>query len=373
MNMETVDTKVDAAQPQESQQPSAEAQARVVYDTLAEKLREQESAKESALAKAKEAAQTKEQSSKAPERGEDGKFVKTPKSAPEPKLVQAEDAESDDDTGPEVDGSDAKAQERALTALRRAKVPKDILEGLPDEVKLKWGRQLHKMQSETDRMAQEFATLKKGSKQEKQESKPDNQPDSQRAEKQALAEQPEQAYIRQAAKQLADTFMLGDEAESAFASALEQATKPLADRYSHLEQQLQMATGMSTHMLLTSARNTLAQDYPELREAEVFGQVTQTMQRLAESGVYMDIADLAERTESAMRDAAQLVLRDKIAARTKAQRFQTDQKRNGGQPSVPKRGGNVEVNGMSRDRAIFHLMSSEGLTGAEARRRVDGY
>ncbi len=29
--------------------------------------------------------------------------------------------------------------------------------------------------------------------------------------------------------------------------------------------------------------------------------------------------------------------------------------------------------GMSRDRAIFHLMSSEGLSGPEARRRVDGY
>ena len=366
--METVENKVEAAQPQE---PSAETQARVVYDTLAEKLREQESTKETALAKAKEAAQTKEQSSK-PERGEDGKFVK-PKSAPEPKLVQAEDAESDDDTGPEVDGSDAKAQERALTALRRAKVPKDILEGLPEEVKLKWGRQLHKMQSETDRMAQEFATLKKGSKQEKQEPKPDNQPDSQRATQQAQAEQPEQAYIRQAAKQLADTFMLGDEAESAFASALQQATKPLSERYQQLERQLQMATGISTQMLLNSARNSLSQDYPELREMEVFGQVTQAMQRLAESGVYADIADLGERTETAMRDAAQLVLREQIAARNKAHRFNTDQKRNAGQSSIPKRGGNVEINGMSRDRAIFHLMSSEGLSGPEARRRVDGY
>lgn len=366
--METVENKVEAAQPQE---PSAETQARVVYDTLAEKLREQESTKETALAKAKEAAQTKEQSSK-PERGEDGKFVK-PKSAPEPKLVQAEDAESDDDTGPEVDGSDAKAQERALTALRRAKVPKDILEGLPEEVKLKWGRQLHKMQSETDRMAQEFATLKKGSKQEKQEPKPDNQPDSQRATQQAQAEQPEQAYIRQAAKQLADTFMLGDEAESAFASALQQATKPLSERYQQLERQLQMATGISTQMLLNSARNSLSQDYPELREMEVFGQVTQAMQRLAESGVYADIADFGERTETAMRDAAQLVLRDQIAARNKAHRFNTDQKRNAGQSSIPKRGGNVEINGMSRDRAIFHLMSSEGLSGPEARRRVDGY
>jgi hypothetical protein len=126
-------------------------------------------------------------------------------------------------------------------------------------------------------------------------------------------------------------------------------------------------------MLLANARTTLAADYPELREKETFGNVIATMQRMAESGAYADIDDLQERTESAMRDAAQVVLRDAIQNRVKAQRIQTDQKRNAGQASVPKRSGSTEINGMSRDRAIFHLMSNEGLNGAEARRRVDGY
>jgi hypothetical protein len=358
--------------------PSAEAHAREVYDSLATKMQEQESLKEAALAKTKEAATKKEQSS-AQTRNEDGKFVKS-KQAEEPKETTAkaeaaESSESDDDREPEVDGTDAKAQERALTALRRAKVPKDILEGLPDEVKLKWGRQLAKVQSETDRMAQEFAALKKGSSEKQVEPKQDNQrTDSERATKQAkAAEQPEQAYIRQAAKQLADTFMLGDEAEEAFASALQSATKPLSERYQQMEQQVQIAAGLSTQMLLANARTQLAADYPELREKETFGNVIATMQRMAESGAYADIDDLQERTESAMRDAAQVVLRDAIQNRVKAQRIQTDQKRNAGQASVPKRSGSTEINGMSRDRAIFHLMSSEGLNGAEARRRVDGY
>lgn len=359
-------------------EPSAEAHAREVYDSLASKMQEQESLKEAALAKTKEAATKKEQSS-AQTRNEEGKFVKS-KQAEEPKETTAkaeaaESSESDDDREPEVDGTDAKAQERALTALRRAKVPKDILEGLPDEVKLKWGRQLAKVQAETDRMAQEFAALKKGSSEKQVEPKQDNQrTDSERATKQAkAAEQPEQAYIRQAAKQLADTFMLGDEAEEAFASALQNATKPLSERYQQMEQQVQIAAGLSTQMLLANARTTLAADYPELREKETFGNVIATMQRMAESGAYADIDDLQERTESAMRDAAQVVLRDAIQNRVKAQRIQTDQKRNAGQASPPKRSGSTEINGMSRDRAIFHLMSSEGLSGVEARRRVDGY
>jgi len=224
-------------------------------------------------------------------------------------------------------------------------------------------------------MAQEFAALKKGSSEKQVEPKQDNQrTDSERATKQAkAAEQPEQAYIRQAAKQLADTFMLGDEAEEAFASALQSATKPLSERYQQMEQQVQIAAGLSTQMLLANARTQLAADYPELREKETFGNVIATMQRMAESGAYADIDDLQERTESAMRDAAQVVLRDAIQNRVKAQRIQTDQKRNAGQASVPKRSGSTEINGMSRDRAIFHLMSSEGLNGAEARRRVDGY
>jgi hypothetical protein len=358
-------------------EPSAEAHAREVYDSLASKMQEQESLKEAALAKTKEAATKKEQSS-AQTRNEDGKFVKKQAEEPEETTAKAEaseSSESDDDREPEVDGTDAKAQERALTALRRAKVPKDILEGLPDEVKLKWGRQLAKVQAETDRMAQEFAALKKGSPEKQVEPKPDNQrTDSERATKQAkAAEQPEQAYIRQAAKQLADTFMLGDEAEEAFASALQSATKPLSERYQQMEQQVQIAAGLSTQMLLANARTTLAADYPELREKETFGNVIATMQRMAESGAYADIDDLQERTESAMRDAAQVVLRDAIQNRVKAQRIQTDQKRNAGQASVPKRSGSTEINGMSRDRAIFHLMSNEGLNGAEARRRVDGY
>lgn len=372
MNTET------AEQTTQQQEPSAEAQARAVYDRLAGELQERESAKEAALAKAKEAATPKEEQSKPTkaDRGEDGKFVKQkPKSAPEPTLVrgQGDDDESDDEPEPEVDGTDAKAQERALTALRRAKVPKDIMEGLPEEVKLRWGRQLAKMQSETDRMAQEFATLKKGQSDKQQTTSDNPKSDSQRATKQAQSEQPEQAYIRQAAKQLADTFMLGDEAEEAFATALQNATKPLSERYSQMEQQVQVAAGLSTQMLLASSRNTLAAEFPELRDKEGFGQVVQTMQRLAENGTYMDIEDLNERTETAMRDAAQVVFREQINARLKAQRQTTDRKRDAGQSSLPKRSGSTEINGMSRDRAIFHLMSQEGLTGPEARRRIDGY
>jgi len=367
MNTETADTTQTTTQ----QEPSAEQQARAVYDRLAGELAEKESVKAEALERAKKDAAPKEQSESRKERGEDGKFVK-PKAAPEPNLVKPTSSESEDDEGPEVDGTDAKAQERALTALRRAKVPKDIMEGLPEEVKLKWGRQLSKMQSETDRMAQEFAALKKnGQAEPKEAKKSDNQSESTRATQ--AVEQPEQAYIRSAAKKLADTFMLGDEAEEAFADALQNATKPLAERYGALEQQLQVAAGLSTQMLLANARNTLSADFPELRDKEGFVQVTQAMQRLAESGAYADIDDLNERAEAAMRDAAQVVFREQINARLKAQRTSIDQKRNAGQSSVPKRSGSTEVNGMSRDRAIFHLMSNENLTGAEARRRVDGY
>lgn len=375
MNTETAE---NGEQIQQQTEPSAESQARAVYDRLASELQERESAKDAALAKAKtEAASKTEQSSPTKNRGEDGKFVKQkPKSAPEPTLVrgQGDESESDDESEPEVDGTDAKAQERALTALRRAKVPKDIMEGLPEEVKLRWGRQLAKMQGETDRMAQEFAALKKGQSDKQPDAKTDNlKSDSQRATKQAQSEQPEQAYIRQAAKQLADTFMLGDEAEEAFAAALQNATKPLSERYAQMEQQVQVAAGLSTQMLLANSRSALTAEFPELRDKEGFGQVVQTMQRLAESGTYMDIEDLNERTQTAMRDAAQVVFREQVNARLKAQRETTDRKRNAGQSSTPKRNGSTEINGMSRDRAIFHLMSNEGLTGPEARRRIDGY
>lgn len=383
-------TPMAEAAAQVAAPPAQEAQsdgARAIFDALTVKAREREVSSERNVAARRVEQDAQEEAKKARIRDAKGRFViemptsnkqdQKPAAKVEPVVApkahtESPKAETNGKAGvteePESE-ADATAKELALTALRRAKVPKGVIDGMKSKEWIQWGSELHEIQSNTDRLTKEYRELKKQAEDE--------------AKKPKSETRAEPATAATVSADLATAIKAFDDAGPEFGKALRDALaiqEKIAE--AKLGEQEKTIKGLSDSLnairidgLIAAARTELVDRFPQLRNKESSRKVLARMDRLAgDARAYESYGEPLERMVECMKDACQIEFKDDIDLQEISDAKETDRKRLGGQLTVPSQTSRVSSEprkGKDRGEQIYWLMA-EGLTAEEARARVDG-
>lgn len=374
-------------------EPVKEAQsdgARAIFDAMTAKRRELDVAAERNLAARRVEQDAHDEERKSRIRDAKGRFViemptSHPDNKPKPKAkvepveapkaaIEPAKAETHGEkavtTEPEA-GADATAEEKskALTALRRAKVPKGVIDGMASKDWTSWGLELHEIQSNTDRLTKEHRELKKQAEEE--------------AKKPKSETRSEPATAATASADLATAIKAFDDAGPEFGKALREALtiqEKIAD--AKLSEQDKTIKGLTDSLnairvegLFAAARTELLDRFPQLRIKENSKKVWARMDRLsADPTTYASFEEPLDRMIECMKDACHAEFKDDFDAREISDAKETDRKRLGGQLTPPGRASQATtepLKGKDRAEKIYWAMA-EGLTAEEARTRVDG-
>ena len=208
--------------------------------------------------------------------------------------TEPEDAEP---AGEEPQAFDADELERALTALRRDGLTKDLIDKMGDQEIVRLGQKRAKVQSDADNAYRELTELKK--QQETAEESPPESPESE------PADQPGQVDLAKAVEPFADIF--GEEAAQALTQVQTAAMQTVEPRLEQMQQSVSTAMSMIEDILLTASRTDLAERFPLLSADDAYGRVRERMASLVKTWEYTDIASL-------MSDASRIEFSDEAAA-----------------------------------------------------------
>lgn len=257
----------------------------------------------------------------APERAADGKFA--PKEQPsEPVAPVAEASTPAETTAPTAPDP---AQVKALTALRRAKVPASVLAGLDDETRLSWGTELAKSQADVDRMLRTKS---------KDPTPNDEGPGA-----------------------VDDDGEVDPEAKA--------PGQPESDETVE-DQEPDPAAVILRDMIAMQARAQLAGEFPELSKPETWAVVRAKAVELFESGDYDEVSDdWSVTAETIMRDAL-------YATGLRPSPKSSSPARNASQPRQSKPQDRfTALKGTPRHLLTLKLMENEGMTPQQAREVAD--
>lgn len=269
----------------------------------------------------------------------------------------AEKTEKPAAEGREPDGKFAKSnetkakeqverEERALNALRRAKVSMSILEKLSDEDRIQMGLDLAEQQAKVDKQFSE-----KGKQTESRKEPEEGRPKADDLKKRDAALAESLAVDEDALKGL-------DERTIAIVQPLLEQARSESDALAY-----QVAT-----IALTSTLDRLVGEFPELSDAKVRSEVVETVHRLAENED-TDEADMMSAVERVARDAIWRVCRDSIRAR-RSQTEKADTKaKAAGQPAMSTRqgDGSIAVGGSTLEKlTAYKRLKDSGYTHDQA-------
>ena len=188
--------------------------------------------------------------------------------------------------GEESGQADPAEREAAIRALRRAKTPQSVIDGLDDDALLKWGQQLAQIQSDVDKKL----SAKTASEPEEDESAPQEAADTPAP---AQADAAADFDWDTALAPLKDTF--GDRDAEAVAA-------PIKAAYGQLAQQNLMLSNAIQELLVRDQFRQLTDAYPQLADPAQ-QQAVKDKARSLNHGEYQSLDDL-------IRDAARLALGD---------------------------------------------------------------
>lgn len=271
----------------------------------------------------------------APARGPDGKFL--PKA--EQQNTQAATPVETQAAKPVVAPRDAEAtgrEERALTALRRAKVPKSILDGLDHDTRIQWGSDLAEEQKRTDKLLRD-PTARAETRQDPKAGTP-AQADPASGTPQVTAD------LSALSIKLAESLALdeaGQKQLEAYGAALRapllQEVQAVKAGAAEAQQSADAVMEMVAQMLARNSRATLKDEIPELGDPAIWSRVTERMERLFDSGGYEDIEDPQERMTECLRDASAIECRDSIQERAREATINRNGRRAASQPDINTR------------------------------------
>jgi hypothetical protein len=219
--------------------------------------------------------------------------------APEEPEAPAEPVAEEQPDGDTAEGSEVEESspdrgvaegdlERALSALRRDGLSKDVLEHLSDDQILELGLKRAKVQSDTDDVYRELQELR--AKESARESTEESGASEHTVE--PTSDQPSQLDFSAAVQPFSEEF--GADAGTALAGVLESVTAPLV-------QQLQSLHQIVLPVVLERTRASLGERFPGVSDDDAWGKVSQKAVRFWKSGDYESEAD-------AWDDAARAVL-----------------------------------------------------------------
>lgn len=371
-------------------EPVKEAQsdgARAIFDALTVKAREKEESAARNVAARRTEQEAQDSARKERIRDAKGRFViemptssakpaakpaaKVEPEAPAPK-TESPKAETNDRKGvteePEVD-ADATAKETALTALRRAKVPKGVIDGMKPKDWIQWGSELAEIQANTDRLTKEYRELKKQA--EKEAEKPKQETRAEAATTAAVS-----ADLEAAIKAFDDAGPeFGKALRAALAIQQKIAEEKIGDQAKLIKEQSDAINQIRIDGLAAAARTELRERFPQIRTKDGYERVLKRMDRLAaDPQAYASYGEPVERMIECMTDACQIEFKDEIAAQELSDAKETDRRRLGGQLTPPTRASQATtepLKGKDRAEQIYWAMA-EGLTAEQARAKVDG-
>jgi len=301
----------------ETQTTDARAEAQAIYARL-----QATASPEPVEAEAAPEVQEKPAPSLERARGDDGKFVglQTKEQSEKPVAAPSEEPKPEDVT----------ARTRALTALRRAKVPQSVLDSLGDEALREWGIGLAEDQAKVDRLL-------------RSKGKPvPETPTDPKADK--ASGTPEFG---------ADLEGLGysKEEQQAFSAPIQEL----------LAQNAQQAA-VVRDMLANSARTELSGEYPELKDPDVWRSVrAKAIELLEPDGAYEEHEDMLSGAQAVIRDAIRIV-RPRLHASKAPSRI-----RDAGSPLVtPAADHRSAYKGMTYSKVVMSEMQ-QGRTPVQAR------
>lgn len=237
-------------------------------------------------------------------------------------------------------------EERALNALRRAKVSTSILDKLSDEDRIQMGLDLAEQLAKVDRQFSE-----KGKQTESRKEPEEGRPKADDLKKRDTA--------------LAESLAVDEDALKGLDERTVAIVKPLLEQAQSENDALAHNIGS---IALDAVLSRLTGEFPEISDAKVRAEVVETVHRLAEHEDD-DEADLMSAVERVTRDAIWRVCRDSIRAR-RSQTEKADSKaKAAGQPAMSTRqgDGSITVGGSTLERiTAYKRLIDSGYTREQA-------
>ena len=326
------------------------------------------------LSRAYDDIQAKKSAEAAPTRGSDGKFVKA--AAPQQNTQAAKPVETPAEK-PVVATKDPEAtarEERALTALRRAKVPKSVLDGLDYDTRLQWGTDLAEGQSKTDTLLRT-----KGAAETRTE--PDKGTPAKADPEAALP--PVAADLNAATAKLAESLAFDDAGQKQIEAFAKAVQAPLIQHNAQISQALQAAHAhvetlerYVSDMAAEGARSKLVSEIPELADKAIWGAVKARMDRLSKPAkdgttAYDHIEDTTDRILECARDAAALECRTSIQERAREACINRGERRNASQPDPMDRRAKAAADVGDTPVDYAWALLASGKSGKEAQQLVN--
>ena len=227
-----------------------------------------------------------------------GQGVGEPKTAEEKEEDKKEsDSEELEEASEEPEAIDSDELERALSALKRDGLTKELIDKMDNQEILNVGLKRAKVQADADNTYRELSELKK-----QMETDTESRMESSESEP---ADQPTPVDLNSAVEPFSEIF--GEEAAQALTQVQQAAMQTFEPRLEQMQQGVSTAMAMIEGMLLKSARADLAERFPLMSDDDGFTRVRGRMDSLVKTGEYTDIGHL-------MNDAARIEFSDEGAA-----------------------------------------------------------
>lgn len=206
-----------------------------------------------------------------------------------------EEAPAEDEESVDLDSVAEGELEKALSALRRDGLNKEVLDKMTEEEILALGLKRVKVQADTD---DAFRRLKE-MEAEKESATEDDQPESEPSEP---TDQPELLDLDSAVEPFTDLF--GEDAGEAIKGIQAATIKSLEDSViMPMRQNMEQMGATLGRMMAQETRGRIAEEYPDIKQDGVFKAVQKRAQNLAANGGY-------ETLDAVLWDAARLEFSD---------------------------------------------------------------
>ena len=264
-----------------------------------------------------------------------------------------EPEEVSESDSPEVAEGDL---ERALSALRRDGLDKDLLDTMDESQILALGLKRIKVQADTDDAYRRLKELETGKETATEEEQTESEPSE-------PTEQPELLDLDSAVEPFSDLF--GEDAGKALKGIQQATVKSIEDSVINpMRQAMEQMGATLGNLMAEDSRRRMADEYPEIQKDEVFASVRDRAQKLAANGGYDNL-------DAVLWDAARLEFSDsdRKAARTLSKN--RDSLRSNGQPMNTSR--RMVPKGLSENEKDDHIleMLESGMSREDVQRNLN--
>tara|TARA_R100000458_G_scaffold54464_1_gene57600 strand:- start:63 stop:1097 length:1035 start_codon:yes stop_codon:yes gene_type:complete len=274
--------------------------------------------------------------------------------------LKEESSEGGDEPEEVSDGDSSEVAEgdleRALSALRRDGLDKDMIENMSDDQVLALGLKRAKVQADTDDAYRRLKELEAGKESATEEEQTESEPSE-------PTDQPELLNLDSAVEPFSDLF--GEDAGQALKGIQQATVKSIEDSViAPMRQAMEQMGATLGNLMAEDSRRRMADEYPEIQKDEVFASVRDRAQKLAANGGYDNL-------DAVLWDAARLEFSDSDRKTARSLSKNRDNLRSNGQPMNTSR--RMVPKGLSESEKDDHIieMLESGMSREDVQRSLN--